>query len=96
MPNEQVQQAAGQAQDGNVFENIGTISYQHVFSSDIVGDLRGMIRDNSTGLSSNILSTPIIVFQQNHFTEGYFNGIRFRLIMATSSGRPVSSRTIRF
>lgn len=74
VPNEQVQQAAGQAQDGSVFENIGTISYQHVFSSDIVGDLRGMIRDNSTGLSSNILSTPIIVFQQNHFTEGYFNG----------------------
>lgn len=74
VPNEQVQQAAGQQQDGSVFENIGTVSYQHVFSSDIVGDLRGMVRDNSTGLSSNALSTPIIAFQQNHFTEGYFNG----------------------
>jgi len=33
-----------------------------------------MIRDNSNGLSSNLLSTPIIAFQQNHFTEGYFKG----------------------
>ncbi|HUI82794.1 MAG TPA: TonB-dependent receptor [Candidatus Binatia bacterium] len=74
VPNEQVQQAAGQRQDGRVFENLGAVSWQHIFSSNVVGDLRGMFRDNSTGLSSNPLSTPIIVFQQNHFTEAYFNG----------------------
>ena len=74
VPNEQVQQAAGQRQDGRVFENLGAVSYQHIFSSDVVGDLRGMVRDNSTELSSNPLSTPIIAFQQNHFTEAYFNG----------------------
>jgi outer membrane receptor for Fe3+-dicitrate len=33
-----------------------------------------MIRDNSNSLSSNLLSTPIIAFQNNHFTEAYFKG----------------------
>jgi hypothetical protein len=74
VPNEQVQQAAGQHQDGNIFENMGTVSYQHIFSPNMVGDLHGMVRDNSNGLSSNPLATPIIAFQSNHFTEGYFNG----------------------
>ena len=31
-----------------------------------------MVRDNSNGLSSNLLSTPVIAFQRNHFSEGYF------------------------
>ncbi len=74
VPNEQVQQEAGQRQTGDVFENMGTISYQHIFSSEMVANFRGMVRDNSNGLSSNLLSTPIIVYQSNHFTEGYFNG----------------------
>jgi outer membrane cobalamin receptor len=74
IPNEQVQQVAGQRQDGDNFENMGTITYQHIFSSNMVGDVRAMVRANSSGLSSNLLSTPIIAFQRNHFTEGYFNG----------------------
>jgi outer membrane receptor for Fe3+-dicitrate len=73
VPNEQVQQAAGQQQDGNNFENLGVISYQHIFSSNAVGNVRAMIRDNSNGLDSNTLSTPVIVLQNNHFTEAYFN-----------------------
>lgn len=74
VPNEQVQQAAGQQQDGNIFENLGTIAYQHIFSPDVVADLRGMVRDNSNGLNSNLLATPVIVFQRDSFTEAYFNG----------------------
>ena len=74
VPNEQLQQAAGQRQDGDLFEDLGTISFQHIFSSDVLADLHGMVRSNSGGLSSNSLSTPIIVSQANHFTEGYFNG----------------------
>ena len=73
VPNEQVQQSAGQRQDGDTFENMGAISYRHIFSSEMVADLRGMVRDDSTGLSSNALATPIIAFQQNRFTEGYVN-----------------------
>lgn len=74
IPNEQVQQDSGQRQNGDIFENMGIVSYQHLFSSNIVGNLDGMVRDNSNGLSSNLLSTPIIAFQRNHFTEGYFKG----------------------
>ncbi len=74
VPNEQVQQAAGQLQDRNNFETMGISSYQHLFSPNVVGDFRGMVRDDSEGFSSNPLSTPIIVFQQNGFREGYFKG----------------------
>ena len=74
IPNEQVQQAAGQRQDGDNFETMGIVSYQHGFSSNALGALRGMVRDNSGGLSSNPQSTPVIAFQNNSFREGYFNG----------------------
>lgn len=72
IPNEQVQQGAGQRQDGDIFENMGIVSYQHVFFPNVVANFGGMVRDNSNGLSSNLLSTPIIAFQRNNFTEGYF------------------------
>ena len=74
IPNEQVQQAAGQLQNADNFETIGTASYQHIFSPNVVGDLRGMMRDNSGDLFSNALSTPVIAFQHNDFREGYFKG----------------------
>ena len=74
VPNEQVQQAAGQRQDRNNFETMGIASYQHLFSPNVVVDFRGMVRDDSEGFSSNPLSTPIIVFQNNGFREGYFKG----------------------
>ena len=74
VPNEQVQQAAGQRQDRNNFETMGIVSYQHLFSANVVGDFHGMVRDDSEGFSSNALSTPIIAFQQNGFREGYFKG----------------------
>ncbi len=74
IPNEYVQQAAGQRQDGDIFENLGMFSYQHLFSANTVGNVGGMVRDNSNNLSSNLLSTPIIAFQDNNFTEAYFKG----------------------
>ena len=74
IPNEQIQQAAGQLQNGDNSETMGIVSYQHIFSSDVVGDFRGMVRDNSNQLTSNPFSTPIIAFQNNSFREGYFKG----------------------
>ena len=74
VPNEQVQQSAGQRQDGDNFETMGIVSYQHVFSSNAVGSLRGMVRDTSNDLTSNPQSTPVIAFLHNSFAEGYFNG----------------------
>ena len=74
IPNEQVQQAAGQRQDGDNFETMGIASYQHIFSSNALGAIRGMVRDTSSDLTSNPQSTPLIVSLHNGFREGYFNG----------------------
>lgn len=72
IPNEQIQEAAGQRQSGDNFETMGIVSYQHIFSTEILSDLRGMIRDDSSDLFSNAASTPVIAFQHNQFKEGYF------------------------
>ena len=74
VPNEQIQQAAGQRQDRNNFETLGMVSYQHLFSPNVVADFRGMVRDDSEGSFSNSFSTPVIFFQDNGFREGYFKG----------------------
>jgi hypothetical protein len=74
IPNELVQQQAGQLQTGDNFETMGTVRYQHTFSPDSLGTLAGMVRDNSNDLYSNQNSTPIIAFQHNDFREGYFKG----------------------
>jgi hypothetical protein len=74
IPNEQVQQAAGQRQTSDNFETMGIVSYQHTFSSDAVADFRGMVRDNSNDFYSNPESTPVIVSQHNWFREAYFKG----------------------
>ncbi|MGC1438472.1 MAG: TonB-dependent receptor [Terriglobales bacterium] len=74
IPNEQVQQAAGQRQTANNFETMGIASYQHAFSSQALADFRVMVRDNANNFNSNQNSTPIEVFQHNWFREGYFKG----------------------
>ena len=74
LPNEQVQEAAGQRQTADNMETMGIVSYQHTFSSNAVADFRGMVRDNSSNFYSNPDSTPIILSQHNSFREGYFKG----------------------
>jgi TonB-dependent Receptor Plug Domain len=74
LPNEFVQQQAGQRQTADNIETMGIVSDEHIFSSHTLADLRGMVRDNANDFSSNQLSTPIEVFQNNRFREGYFKG----------------------
>jgi len=71
VPNEQVQEEAGQRQDRDNGETMGTLSYQHVFSAKVLGDLRMMMRDDGDGLWSNPLATPIVVAQNRGFQEEY-------------------------
>ncbi len=73
LPNEQIQQAAGQLQTADNFETMGIVAYQHILSSNVLADFRGMVRDDSNNLNSNPNSTPIMAFQHNAFREGYFN-----------------------
>lgn len=71
VPNERLQQDAGQRQDRNSQETGAQFSYQHIFSADVLGDLRGLVRDVSAGLSSNALATPILAQQDRGFRELY-------------------------
>jgi hypothetical protein len=86
LPNELVQQTwcyppgvtegpPCQRQDANNFETMGIVSYRHIFSSNVVGDFRGMVRNNANNFYSNPLSIPIILVQHNWFNEGYFKGM---------------------
>ena len=74
IPNELVQQAAGQRITADNIETMGIASYQHTFSTHVVADFHAMIRDNAIDFNSNTNSTPIQVFQHNWFREGYFKG----------------------
>jgi hypothetical protein len=74
IPNELLQQQAGQLQTGDNFETLGSANYQHIFSPDSLGSLVGMVRDNANDLYSNDRSTPILAFQKNDFREGYVKG----------------------
>jgi hypothetical protein len=74
IPNELIQQQAGQIQNGDNFETLGTVHYQHIVSPDSLIAVAGMMRDNANNLYSNSKSTPVIAFQHNDFREGYFKG----------------------
>lgn len=64
----------GQLQTGDNFETMGTVSYQHIFSSNTIAALRGMSRDNSLDFYSNPASWPVNATQHNDLKEIYFNG----------------------
>lgn len=64
----------GQLQNGDNFETMGTVSYQHTFSANSIGALHGMIRENSNDFYSNPSSWPLIATQHNEFKEVYSNG----------------------
>ena len=74
VPNELLQQEAGQRQDRSAAETSGQISHTHLFSPNVVLQVRGMARDTSAELWSNQLSTPILPIQDRGFREGYFGG----------------------
>jgi Carboxypeptidase regulatory-like domain/TonB-dependent Receptor Plug Domain len=72
IPNELIQQEAGQLQNGGNLETMGTATYSHIFSTDMLAAVNGMVRDTANNLKSNELSTPVIATQNNDFREGYF------------------------
>lgn len=74
VPNELIQQANRQRQDRSNREFGGQFSYQHTFSANVLATVQGRMRDAQAGLVSNPLSTPIEVFQDRGFREGYVSG----------------------
>lgn len=74
VPDELVQQQAGQVQNGDNFEDMGTARFQYIVSPNSLLMMSGMLRENSDDLESNRNPTPIAAFLHNRFTEGYFKG----------------------
>jgi outer membrane cobalamin receptor len=74
VPNEYLQQQAGQRQDRRNQETMGQLAYQRVLSPHALASLRVMGRDLSAGLWSNELSTPVLASQERGFREGYAGG----------------------
>ena len=73
----QLQDPAGtipQLQTAGNFETMGIASYQHIFSPNVLINLRGMGRDTNANLNSNSGAWPIAAILQNDFKEAYFNG----------------------
>lgn len=71
VPNELVQQTAGQRQDLADAENSGQVYFQHPISQDLFLSLSGSVRDASVTLRSNAAATPVIVSQERGYREGY-------------------------
>ena len=74
VPNERVQQEAGQRQDRRGAESAVQFSAQRIVSPSVVGDVRVMLRDVSAGFWSNAESTPIAASQDRGFREFYLKG----------------------
>ena len=74
VPDDLLQEAAGQRQDRTSADTQGQVSYQHVFSASLLGAIRGMVRDISARLWSNPLATPIAAGQNRDYREEYLNG----------------------
>lgn len=72
VPNELLQQLAGQRQSRQNQETSGAAYYQRTIATSLLLNVQGSVRDTRAQLSSNPLSTPIIAFQQRGFREGYF------------------------
>ena len=74
VPNYLVQQTAGQRQDVENAETSGQLFFQHTISSDLFLSFSGSVRDATADLSSNAMSTPVIVSQNRGYREGYVRG----------------------
>jgi hypothetical protein len=71
VPNELVQQQAGQRQDIRNTETSGRVYFQHAISPELFLSFSGSVRDSSAALTSNRLATPVIVSQNRGYREGY-------------------------
>jgi len=71
VPNELVQQHAGQRQDIQNTETSGQIYFQHAISPELFLSFSGSVRDSGATLASNPFATPVIVSQDRGYREGY-------------------------
>jgi len=71
VPNELVQQQAGQRQDIQNTVTSGQIYFQRTISPELFLSFSGSVRDSSAMLASNAQATPVIASQDRGYREGY-------------------------
>jgi hypothetical protein len=74
VPNELVQQEAGQRQDIANIETAGRVYFQRIISPQLLVSFSGSVRNTAATLSSNSFATPVIVSQNRGYREGYVRG----------------------
>jgi hypothetical protein len=74
VPNELVQQEAGQRQDVANTETTGRIYFARIISPQLLLSFSGSVRDTAATLSSNPFATPVVVSQNRGHREGYLRG----------------------
>jgi outer membrane cobalamin receptor len=74
VPNERVQEDAGQVQVRRNREFAAQGSYQRIASEHVLVDARAMVRDLGATLNSNALATPIIAQQDRGIRDVYVKG----------------------
>jgi len=73
VPNELVQQRAGQRQQRHGAEDLGQASWTRIIGSQLVLNVNGVAERVAATLESNQASTPIVVSQDRQLTRGYGN-----------------------
>jgi hypothetical protein len=74
VPNEVLQEEAGQRQQRTARERLGQLGHQQVVSASVLLNAGVMARETGATLSSNDRSIPIRATQDRGFTELYANG----------------------
>ena len=82
VPNEIVQETAGQRQDNSRSDDALNGAWTRILGARSVLSTRGLLQHLSASLTSNAASTPVIVDQERSFTRGYVNAS-----VATDLGR---------
>ena len=95
IPNEYVQQAAGQRQDGDIFENLGMFSYQHLFSANTVGTLEEWCATTRTACRRTCCPLPSSPSRATTLPKP-ISRVRSRFIAANRSGSLAPNRTTFF
>ncbi len=73
VPNELVQQQAGQRQDRGSRQDSGSLSWQHTFSPALLLTAAGGVLDTEAITTSNAEATPVDVEQQRGFRQGWLH-----------------------
>jgi len=73
VPNERVQQLAGQRQQRHGEEIFGQGGWSRIVGSKMIVDVNGVAEQLTASLDSNPFSTPVVVSQNRRLTRGYTN-----------------------